>query len=368
MREFYFATSIDLGSSGVACFSLGELRHLLGVEVSELDQITLDDSESFGDVELRGALADRFLDGDPRRVLATHGSSEAIFLAMNALLDRGDEVVAVDPGYHSLWSVAESVGCRLKRWRLRPEDDFAPDLGALRALVTPSTRMVVVNFPHNPTGVTLTPSQLDEFLDIVAGVGAYLVWDGALAELTYGSPTLPDPANHYDRCLSVGTMSKAYGLPGTRVGWCFGDPQVLETLLPLRDTVSICLSPLTQFLAARAVREADTLVGLRRAQAAHNRTVLARWLDDHQAVVDAPLPAGGVTAFPRVRHLRETDSLCRRLGDTHDVLLVPGACFGVPDRVRLGFGGPADEFETGLARLGEVLADSSVPLAGAAAR
>lgn len=358
MREFYFATTIDLGSSGVQCWSLGELRRLLGIDVSELDAIALDDSGSYGAPGLRRALADRLVGGNTDRVMVTHGSSEAIFAVMNALLRAGDEVICVDPAYHSLWSVPRSIGCRLVPWQLRWQDGFAPDLDDLMALITPRTRLVVVNFPHNPTGVTLTKPQFDALLDIVAASGAYLLWDGAFAELTYGTEPLPDPSMLLDRCVSTGTMSKAYGLPGTRVGWCLGPPDLLAQLTPLRDVLTICLSPLAEFIAERAVDGADILLAIRRPQAAHNLDKLATWTACHGDVVEWIRPRGGCTAFPRINRLTNTDELCRRLGREQEVLLVPGSCFGKAGHVRLGFGGSKELFAAGLTRLQHALKDS----------
>jgi capreomycidine synthase len=355
MRDFYFDTTIDLGSSGVQCWTLAELRALLAIGHDDLDAIALDDSPSYGSEALRRALAQRFADGDPTRVMATHGSTEAIFLAMNALLEPGDEVVVIDPGYHSLWSIAESIGCRLRRWRLRPEDGFTPDLDALRARITPRTRMVVVNLPNNPTGASLPAGLFDAFLGLVADSGAYLVWDGAFTELTHTGPPLPEPSLRYERCLSLGTMSKAYGLPGTRVGWCLGAPDLLARFLPLRDALTICLSPLTEFLAERAVVHADRILGIRRAQARRNLDTLTAWADANAALVSLTPPDGGVTAFPSFHGVTDTEDLCRELGRDHDVLLVPGSGFGHPDRVRLGFGGDEKDFATGLHRLQTVL-------------
>lgn len=369
MRDFYFDTTIDLGSSGVQCWSLAELRGLLDIRQDDLDAITLDDSPSYGGPALRTALARRFADGDPDRVMATHGSTEAIFLAMNALLEPSDEVVVVDPGYHSLWSIAESIGCRLKRWTLRPEDGFAPDLDALRALVTPATRMVVVNFPNNPTGASLRPEQFEEFLGIVADSGALLVWDGAFTELNHGTAQLPEPSLRYDRCVSLGTMSKAYGLPGTRVGWCLGAPELLARFLPLRDALTICLSPLTEFIAERAIVHADRLLAVRRPQAARNLARLTAWAEEHADLVSWTPPLGGCTAFPAFSGIEDTEELCRELGSNHDVLLVPGSGFGHRNRVRLGFGGAETEFTAGLSRLHRTLTDrAATPVHSSGAR
>ncbi|MBV1850521.1 capreomycidine synthase [Catellatospora tritici] len=355
MREFYFATTIDLGSSGVECWSVGELRRLLGITHEDLDRLTFDDSETYGSPGLRRALAGRFTGGDVDRVFATHGSTEAIFLAMSTLLDPGDEVVVVSPGYHSLSSIALSIGCRVVPWRLREDDGFTPDLDELRELVTTRTRMVSVNFPNNPTGASLTQPQFEQLLDIVAESGAYLVWDGAFTELTYDTRPLPEPSLRYERCLSIGTMSKAYGMPGTRVGWCLGAPDLLARFLPQRDALTICLSPLTQFFAERAIDHADLLVTMRREQARTNLGVLATWMAEHEELVSWTPPTGGCTAFPRFERSPDADELCTRLGRESSVLLVPGSCFGHPRHARLGFGGPADAFRTGLDRLSRTL-------------
>lgn len=351
MREFYFATTIDLGNSGVQCWPVGEFMRLLDIPQEEVNRLTFDDSETYGSPGLRTALAGRFTGGDVDRVFTTHGSSEAIFLAVSTLLEPGDEIVVVSPGYHSLGSVAASMGCRTVPWRLREEDGFVPDLGALRSLIGDRTRMVAVNFPHNPTGASLTLSQYDEFLDIVAESGAYLLWDGALTELTHGSKPLPEPSLRYERCLSTGTMSKAYGLPGTRVGWCLAAPELLERFLPLRDVLTICLSPLTQFFAQHAIEQADFLVEARLQQARTNLGILEEWTAGHADLIDWAAPLGGCTVFPRFTGVPDADELCRELGRDSSVLLVPGSCFDHPDRVRLGFGGATGDFRTGLDRI-----------------
>src|SRR5437764_905113 len=129
--------------------------------------------------------------GKADHVMVTHGSTEANFMAMNALLEPGDEVLVLDPCYQQLYGIAEALGCSLKHWPLRFERQWRPDMEELPRLLGPRTRMAVVNFPHNPTGVSLTPGEQRELLATTERIGAYLVWDGAFAELTYDSPPLP---------------------------------------------------------------------------------------------------------------------------------------------------------------------------------
>lgn len=362
MRQYYFDVELDIGSSGVDDYSMADLRRLTGLDpAAELADLVFRDSQTMGGDGLRQALADRFAAGDVSRVMATHGSSEANFLAMLALLSPGDEVVVLDPCYPQLFTIAASLGCVLRRWPLRWENGFAPDLDDARALIGPRTRMIIVNFPHNPTGATVTPAQQAELVALAAGVGAYLVWDGAFSELVYDAPPLPEPVLAYDRALSLGTFSKAYGLPGLRVGWCLAHPDVFAPMMRVRDYVTLHLSPLVERIAERAVRGADALLAPRLALARHNREVLARWVAEQGELVEWARPAGGVTAFPRLPLVPDVEAFCHALARRHRVLLVPGSAFGQPQHVRLGFGRSTAELEEALSRMASLLAETAAP-------
>ena len=360
MRQYYFNVEADIGSSGVESFSMLDLREHLGFSYEDLDGIVLRDSDSFGGLGLRQALAARWLDGDVDRVLVTHGSSEALYLIMTSLLSEGDEVVVLDPCYPQHYSIAEALGCEILHWRLVFERGFRPDLAEARKLIGPRTRMVVVNFPHNPTGATISREDAEELVLLVEAAGAYLVWDAAFSELVYGAPPLPDPSLRSDRVLTIGTLSKAYGLPGLRVGWCFAAPELLLQLVKTRDHVTLHLSPLVEFVAEQAVRKGDRIVGPRLAQASRNRGLLARWVDRHQELVEWVPPAGGVCAFVRLPMVKDVDVFCHRLARERGVLLIPGSCFRRPRHARLGFGSSTETLETGLTRLSQLLTEDSL--------
>ncbi len=359
MREFYFETDFDIGSSGVESFSLSELRELLSIAQADMDGIVFDDSWTLGGPSLRKAIAVRWGDGNTDSVMATHGSSEAIYLVMNALLKAGDEVVILDPIYQQYHSIAESIGCVLKPWRLRAEEQFIPDIEEAKGLINSRTRMVVVNFPHNPTGTSLSGAQQEELIQATAQVGAYLIWDNAFAEMVYERLPLPDPRLQYDRAISLGTLSKTFGLPGLRVGWCLAAPNVLVRLIQLRDYITLHLSPLVEFIAQRVIEKADVLLDIRRRQAQVNLNLLAEWADEYREEVEWVRPHGGVTTFPRLRGVADVEDFCRRLAQSDKTLLVPGTCFNYPQHVRLGFGGPTEKLQEGLARLGRRLSVST---------
>lgn len=357
MRAYYYTATADIGSSGVAPWRLGELCAHIGLAPESLQEVTLRDATSEGHPWLRAGIAARWGAGDPDRVLVTHGSSEAIFLIVAGLLRAGDEVVTTSPCYHALDAVAEWVGCRVRRWPLRAEDGFRPDLDRLAGLVTPDTRMILVNFPHNPTGAVLDRPGADRLREIAEAAGAYLVWDAAFADLVYAGVRHPDPTAGYSRGIAVGTLSKAYGLPGLRIGWAHAGPGLLAALQPLRDRTTIAVSPLAEVIAGAVVAAADAVLAPRLAQARHNRDLLAAWAAGLGDRVELPPADGGVTAFPRLRteHPGGVRGLCHELGAEDRVMLVPGDCFGTADRVRLGFGGSTAELSAGLAALGRRL-------------
>ncbi|QES47489.1 capreomycidine synthase [Streptomyces venezuelae] len=365
LRERYFQAETDISSSGVHNYRLGDLRALDPdlLDPAELDRLMFRDGPSLGDERLRTAVAARVRPGPGHVVMTTHGSSEALFLAFTALVSPGDEVVVPGPAYHSLSALAAAAGAVLRTWPLRPENGFVPDPADLRAVLSERTRLVVVNFPHNPTGACVDPRGRAELLDLVAGSRATLLWDGAFTDLVYDHPPLADPTRDLDRSLSFGTLSKAYGLPGLRVGWCVVPRELVPALVRTRDYLTLSLSPLAERLATVAVEHADTLIAPRLAEARRNRELLLAWAAASGGAVECPAPRGGVTAFPRFTGHEDTTGLCERLLSRHGVLAVPGRVFGHPDRMRIGFSCPPEELERGLAAISTEL--GTEPGAGA---
>lgn len=362
MRHYYHNVDHDIGSSGVRDLTVAELREICGFDLAELDPLVFHDSEPLGGGRLRAALADRWTGGDPDPVMVTHGSSEAIYLVMHTLLKPGDEVLVVDPAYQQLYDIAAARGCRITRWSLAGPEGFAADLGALAELAGTGPRMIVVNFPHNPTGVSISRAQQDELIGIAAAAGAWLVWDNAFGEITYTADPLPLPHDRYQRCVSFGTLSKSYGLAGMRVGWCLAPPDLLAEMALLRDYIALYVSPVLEFFAERAVRNAERIVAMQRDHARANRRILLDWARERPGLVRATPPDGGVTALVHLPGQTDVTETCRRLAERYRTLLVPGECFGAAyhDHVRLGFGGTTGELTAGLAALDRVLREDPV--------
>lgn len=357
-RDNYFTTEIDISGSGVRDYTLGEARRMAGISHDDLDSLLMQDSRTLGAPALRAAIAARYPGASAEQVMVTNGSSEAVFNVMKALLAPGDEVVLMDPHYHSYVSIARITGCEIKTWVLRAEDGFVPSLDDLERLLGERTRMVIVNFPHNPTGASLSRDDQRRLVDMVAAKGAYLMWDAAFADLIYDDQKLLDFHSLYDRSITVNTFSKAYGLPGLRVGWAVASPAVLAECVRIRDFTVLFMSSLVELIAEKVLASADSFIAPRFEQAKRNLTTLTAWLDAHRDGVDYVAPRGGVTVFARFRGVADTDALCSGLIASHSVLLCPGSCFGRPEFVRIGFGGAPQDLQVGLDRLSSYIAQT----------
>ncbi|MFG3016302.1 capreomycidine synthase [Streptomyces cinerochromogenes] len=363
-RRHLTACRYDISSSGVHPYTFAETRELCGLRVEDLDEVVMDDSVSEGGAGIRRAIADRYCAGDADRVLVTHGSSEAIALTLDALLRPGDRVVVQESIYHSLGYFPRRTGCQVVTLPADRVRDGEIDPDALTGLVTPDTAAVIVNFPHNPSGRTLSPRGLDTLLARVEAVGAVLVWDGATAEIAHRWQPLPDPATRYERTVTYGTFSKTFGLPGLRVGWAITSPELLRATFPLRDRTTLFLSPLVELVAEHAMRHADRLIDRRAAEARRNLGHLTGWAARHRELVDWTPPEGGVCCLLGIRELATArdgtdgtavEEFCRDLLAEHKTLLVPGSAFDAPQAVRLGFGGPEADFRAGLEHLSRFL-------------
>lgn len=351
MRAYYFTTDCDIGSSGVENWTLKEVRGLIDLDWPELDAIVFRDSETLGAPAVRAAVAQAFGSGDESYVMVTHGSSEANFLVMTTLLSPGDEVVVPTPRYPQLATVAEMAGCKVVPWPLRMEHGFVPFLDDAERLIGPNTRMVVANFPHNPTGASMTVKDQTALIELCDRVGAYLVWDAAFTPLVYDDPPLPDPTLRYDRAISLGTLSKAFGLPGLRVGWCIAAHNVLGRMIQLRDHLTLHLSPLIELVAARVISHAERFLAPRLDQARRNRQVVSDWVSASNGRAAWTLPRGGVCGAVQFPGVADIERLCHHVAREHRTLIVPGTCFGDPRWVRIGFGGPTAGLQEGLRRL-----------------
>lgn len=352
-RYNYFNNEIDISGSGVEEYSFQEIKEIAGFSFDELDSRKAKDGETVGGLAIRVQLASMFGTGDPGMVMVTNGANEALQLVARSILEPGDEVITLGPCYHCHDKIASSMGCKVKKWELSLDEDFDLDLLALREALTTSTKAIFLNFPHNPTGKSISQEMLNEILSIVRDGDIYLVWDAVFQQLIYEDRELRDPIHDYHKTITVGTFSKAFGAPGLRFGWIIAPQNVLSACVRQKDYGNLYVAPITEFMAEKMLMAREKFFGPRLAQAAHNRQMVSEWIDSKDLRISWRKPDGGVCGVIRLPQGVDDVAFCVGLLNQYGVLLVPGSCFGMPSFVRLGFGGAKADLKEGLARLEE---------------
>lgn len=342
----------DLAESGIQPMSVNELAKLTGEQkrVADILNQPLLYSEARGTIELRQMIADLYSNTGPEHVLVTTGAIEANFLLFNNLLVQGDEVIVVDPCYQQLVSVPKALGCEVKLWRLRPENEFRYDLNELRSLVSPRTRMIVINSPHNPTGSILTQDEMDQVYALAESVGAWVLSDEAYRWLTLpDQPVCAAPARELgDSGLSVGTLSKPFGLPGLRIGWMVAPEAAVTSCWWFRDYISLSPGYLNDRLAQIVLAHRETLMGRTRQIATGNLAMVEQWIREREGLVDWVRPRGGLLGMLNYQMNIPSAELADGLAKDASVMLAPGSAFGHEYHLRIGFGANPERFREGL--------------------
>jgi len=342
-----------LSSSDAESVAIGDVLALEPDAAERLLAQRLGYTESAGAHELRAAASALYETTAAEDVIVVAAAEEGIFAAYHALLQPGDHVVVETPCYESAIQVARSTGADVTEWRRSAAAGWAHDLDALEALLRPDTRLVYINSPHNPTGLLMRREVLDRVVALCAERDAWLFADEVYRELEHDpADRLPAAVDLYDRAISLGSMSKTYGLPGLRLGWLASrDRAALERIVDLKHYTTICSSAPSELLSALALRHRHVFADRSRAIVLANLELVDAFLSRHADRFSWVRPTASTIGFVHVAGVADTSSLCERLVADAGVLLLPGAVYDEPTHVRLGFGRSAmpealDLFET----------------------
>ena len=332
-----------LCASDVEGYPMAELLALADDETRALwDGLRLGYTESTGHPLLRREIASLYESIDADEVLTFAGAEEAVFCLMNVLVGPGDHAIVSWPGYQSLYEVARANGAEVTLHELHESSGWRLDLALLRRQLTPATRLIVVNLPHNPTGMLADRSTFDGLVQLADEAGVHLLVDEVYRGLEL-DPTAPLPAgaDAATRGISLGVMSKSFALAGLRVGWlATHDRELLDRLARFKDYTTICSSAPSEILAIIALRARDRVLARSRAIVAANLERVDGFFDDWADRFSWVRPAAGSIGFPRltVPGVR-IDEWAAELVEAEGVLLLPGSQFGHPgNHFRIGFG------------------------------
>jgi aspartate/methionine/tyrosine aminotransferase len=349
---------LNIAESGVLPLSPGELLES-ETERAALLEMPQGYPPTLGSEELRGRIAALYPGARPENVLATSGTAEANFLVTWLGVEPGDEVVFMQPNYMQVGLLAAGLGAGVKPLWLREELNWAPDLEELKRLVTPRTRLIAICNPNNPTGAVLSEAAMAEIVAVAARVGAWLLADEVYRGAEHDGGLTPTFWGRYERVLCTAGLSKAYGLPGLRMGWIVGEPATIERLWSYHDYTAISVSALSDRLAAAAlepVRREKILARTRRLLREHY-PIVRDWVAKHPERLTHVAPRAGAIACVGMPGV-STAEFCEELRDRHSVLLVPGEQFALPGYVRVGFGYEGEKLRAALERVDALLAQS----------
>lgn len=342
-----------LCTSDVEPLRLAELLELARPETRELwDGLALGYTEPGGMEALRAEIAALYDGVEPDEVLTFAGAEEAIFVSLHALLGPGDHAVVTWPGYQALQDVAAGTGADVTLLPLDEANGWALDPDDLRRAIRPTTRAVIVNFPHNPTGAVPDRGSFEAIAAIAAEVGACLFSDEVYRELEHDpADRLPAAVGFGGRAASVGVMSKAFGLAGLRIGWlASADHELLRRTATFKELVSSGCSAPSELLALIGLQAREALLDRSRSILAANLELLDAFLAEWEGVFDWVRPRAGCVGFPRLDAAHDVEELAAGLVEQEGVLLVPGSVYDHPgNHFRIGFG--HSDFAVGLAGL-----------------
>jgi aspartate/methionine/tyrosine aminotransferase len=314
-----------------------------------------------GTVELRSLITDLYPGATVDHVQVTNGGSEANCLALWHLLDRGDEAVLMVPNYMQAQGLARGLGALVKPWPLACDSAGSPrwrvDLDALARLVTPKTRLILICNPNNPTGSRLSVADLDGICRIAGRSGAWVIADEIYCGAELDGRDTPSVWGRYERAIVTSGLSKAYGLPGLRIGWVVAPPSLIEELWGLHDYTTIAPGAVNDRLARIALAPArrDLLLARTRGIVRTNYPLVQKWIEARGPALSHVAPEAGAIVFVRYQHAVNSTTLVERLRDEQSVLVVPGDHFDMDGYLRIGFGSDPSHLSAGLQKIGTVL-------------
>lgn len=354
--KYEFTAPYLLCSSDCETLSIEQLLSLTDNKeeaIKNLLEVKLGYTESKGDPLLREKISKFYnknvINSD--NILTFAGAAEGIFLFMNAILNKGDNVITIFPAYQSLYEVAKSIGASVSLWKIEQKDKWFFDIDALKKMIKKNTRALIINFPHNPTGYMPSVEEYNQIIEICRDRKIYLFSDEVYRFIEYDVSInkngdvkivmrehLPSACELYENAISLGVMSKSFGLAGLRIGWISSmNKEILNKIAILKDYTTICSSAPSEFLAKVAIDYKDLILNRIRDIIFDNLKELIKFFNKWNGYFHFSVPQGGSIGFPW--YYRNTDELAKNLIESKGVLLMPSSMFEFgKNHFRVGFG------------------------------
>lgn len=348
--KWEFSAKHHMTASDLESMTVAQLLSLSGSEhKADLENLWLGYTETWGAPDLRAEIARTYDTMQALNILCLAGAGEGLYMVARVLLNADDHVIVPTPNYQSAETVPLSV-CSVTGVPMRKEPElnggWRIDLDDIRAAIKPNTKLISLNFPHNPTGMLMPRDDLNELIKLCRRSGIYILSDEVYRGIELDpADRMPQIADVYERGVSLNVMSKAYGLPGLRIGWiATPDTELLGRLERYKHYLSICNSAPSEHLSLIALKARETILARNHALLLENVTLLEKLLEDFPGLIEWSRPLGGCVAFPKYIGPKDGETFCRLLIEQSGVLLLPASIY-VSDvgetpknHFRIGFG------------------------------
>lgn len=351
-----FTTPYLLAQSDCEAMSIRDLLSLEPEAEAEFLNGWLGYTEEAGNPELRRRISELYDTLSTENIVVHVGAQEAIFNFMNVLLDKGDHVISQFPTYQSLFEVANSIGCEVSKWSFEQgENGWVIDINQLEKLIKPNTKLIVLNSPNNPTGYALNEKEIAAIVKIARRHGIYVFCDEVYKGIELDGLKRPWFADCYEKGVSLGVMSKAYGLAGLRIGWlATADQALTDKLIKMKQYTTICSSAPAEFLAMVALKHGDQILRRNRNIIEENLKTADAFFKKYPNRFEFNRPMAGSVAFVKMNIAMPIQAFCEMLIKEKGVLLLPADVYSFPEQYfRMGFGRKG--FAESLAKFDEYL-------------
>ncbi|MBY9008290.1 MAG: aminotransferase class I/II-fold pyridoxal phosphate-dependent enzyme [Candidatus Lokiarchaeota archaeon] len=339
--KYEFNVKYSLCSSDCESFSVDELLTLEKDSLKNLKELRLGYTESLGNPLLREEISKLYNNINPEEVIVFSGAEEAIFIIMNVLLNKDDHIIVQYPAYQSLYEIANSIGCKVNKWLMNDENEWELDLRFLESNINKSTKCIVVNFPHNPTGHLISKENYEKIIKIAKENDIYVLSDEVYKFLEYNkADRLPSACDLYEKGISIGVMSKAFGLAGLRIGWIATKNNTLfKKIASFKNYTTICNSALSEFFSILALHNRDKIINRNLGIINKNLNLLDNFFKKYKNIFCWVKPIASSIAFPRLIIDTNVEAFCFDLIKEKGVLLMPSTNYDYGDHhFRIGFG------------------------------